>query len=84
MKELVIEASNLSLGGISSGEVVECQFAELLAGGLEVGDTILELLQKVWLRQIEYVKLNGTNIRFKLSTIQRLIDEGTVPALPNR
>src|ERR1700730_18170841 len=46
LKELVIEASNLSLGGISSGEVVECQFAELLAGGLEVGDTILELLQR--------------------------------------
>jgi excisionase family DNA binding protein len=39
--------------------------------------------QKVWLRQLEYIKLNGRSIRFELATIQRLIDEGRVPVLPN-
>lgn len=39
--------------------------------------------RKVWLRQIEYVKLDGTSIRFELSTIQRMIEQGRVPVLPN-
>jgi excisionase family DNA binding protein len=36
--------------------------------------------QKVWLRQIEYVKL-GRSVRFRPETVERLIREGTVPPL---
>ena len=36
--------------------------------------------QKVWRRQIEYVKI-GRSVRFKWSTVQRLIERGTMPAL---
>jgi excisionase family DNA binding protein len=39
--------------------------------------------QKVHLREIEYIKL-GRNIRFELTTIQKLIDMGRVPALGSR
>jgi excisionase family DNA binding protein len=34
--------------------------------------------QKVWRREIEFVKM-GRSIRFKRETVQRLIEEGTVP-----
>jgi hypothetical protein len=44
------------------------------------GWKIATVRQKVWLRQIEYVKL-GRNIRFHPSTIQTLINQGTVPAI---
>jgi excisionase family DNA binding protein len=44
------------------------------------GWKIATVRQKVWLREIEYVKL-GRNIRFHSSTIQALINRGTVPAL---
>jgi excisionase family DNA binding protein len=37
--------------------------------------------QKVWLREIEYIKL-GRSIRFRPETIETLIEQGTVPALP--
>jgi len=33
--------------------------------------------QKVWLRQIEFVRM-GRSIRFKPETAERLIEEGTV------
>ena len=36
--------------------------------------------QKIWHRELEYVKL-GRSVRFKPETVQRLIDRGTVPAL---
>ena len=36
--------------------------------------------QKVWRREIEYVKI-GRSVRFKPKTAQRLIEAGTVPAL---
>jgi len=35
--------------------------------------------QKVW-RQIDFVRM-GRSIRFKLETVQKLIERGTVPAL---
>lgn len=38
------------------------------------------LRQKIWKRQIEFVRV-GCAIRFKPSTITRLIEAGTVPAL---
>ena len=40
--------------------------------------------QKIWLRKLEYVRLQGRSIRLKSETVERLIAEGTVPALPNR
>jgi excisionase family DNA binding protein len=39
--------------------------------------------QKVWLREIEYIKL-GRSIRFRPETIESLIQQGTVPVLPER
>lgn len=36
--------------------------------------------QKVWRREIEYIKI-GRSIRFKPETARRLIEEGTVPTL---
>jgi excisionase family DNA binding protein len=36
--------------------------------------------QKVWRRQIEFVRM-GRSIRFKPETVQKLIERGTVPAL---
>jgi excisionase family DNA binding protein len=39
--------------------------------------------QKVWRRQIEYVKI-GRSVRFKPETVQKIIDAGTVPPLPQR
>lgn len=36
--------------------------------------------QKIWHRELEYVKL-GRSVRFKPETVQRLIEQGTVPAL---
>lgn len=41
------------------------------------------IYQKVWLRQIEYIKL-GRNVRFRPETIENLIERGTIPALPQR
>ncbi len=35
--------------------------------------------QKVWRREVEFVRM-GRSIRFKPETVQRLIDENTVPA----
>lgn len=34
--------------------------------------------QKVWRRQIEFVKV-GRSVRFRPETIEKLIEEGTVP-----
>jgi excisionase family DNA binding protein len=39
--------------------------------------------QKVWRREIEYVRM-GRSIRFKPETAQKLIERGTVPALEGR
>lgn len=39
--------------------------------------------QKVWRREIDYVKL-GRSIRFKEETLARLIERSSVPALGNR
>jgi len=40
--------------------------------------------QKVWLREIEYVKL-GRSIRFRAETIQEMIERNTIPIQnPNR
>jgi excisionase family DNA binding protein len=39
--------------------------------------------QKVWRREIDYLKL-GRSIRFKLETIERLIEASAVPALETR
>jgi excisionase family DNA binding protein len=39
--------------------------------------------QKVWLRQLDYVKL-GRSIRFKEETLQKLIEQSAVPALKGR
>lgn len=39
--------------------------------------------QKVWLREIEYVKL-GRSIRFRAESIQELIEQNTIPALGER
>jgi excisionase family DNA binding protein len=39
--------------------------------------------QKVWRREIDYVKL-GRNIRFKPDVIERLIEGASVPALEAR
>jgi excisionase family DNA binding protein len=36
--------------------------------------------QKIWRRELEYVKL-GRSVRFKPETAHRLIEQGTVPAL---
>lgn len=41
------------------------------------------LYQKVWRREIEYVKL-GRNVRFRADMIERMIEESTVPALEAR
>ena len=40
--------------------------------------------QKLWLRQLAFVRLQGRSIRIKSETVEQLIAEGTVPALPNR
>jgi len=39
--------------------------------------------QKVWRRQIEFVRV-GRAIRFRPQTAEKLIAEGTVPALEER
>ena len=39
--------------------------------------------QKVWRREIEYVKI-GRSVRFKSETAEKLIERGTVPALERR
>ena len=36
--------------------------------------------QKVWRREIDYVKI-GRSVRFKAETAEKLIERGTVPAL---
>jgi len=36
--------------------------------------------QKVWRRQIEFVRM-GRSIRFRPETVRKLIERGTVPAL---
>ena len=41
------------------------------------------LYQKIWRREIEYVKL-GRNVRFRADMIERMIQESTVPALEAR
>ena len=46
----------------------------------EVGWKPSTVRQKIWRRELEYVKL-GRSVRFKLETAQRLIEQGTVPAL---
>lgn len=53
------------------------QFAE--ATGQKPGT----VRQKVWRRQIEYVKI-GRSVRFRPETLDRLIARGTVPALEER
>lgn len=39
--------------------------------------------QKIWLREIEYVKL-GRSVRFRQETINDLIERSTVPARTGR
>lgn len=38
---------------------------------------------KVWAREVEFVRM-GRSIRFKPETVERLIAEGTVPALESK
>jgi hypothetical protein len=49
----------------------------------EVGWKPATVRQKIWRREVEYVKI-GRSIRFKPETAQKLIEEGTVPALERR
>ncbi len=46
----------------------------------EVGWKPKTVYQKVWRREIEYVRM-GRSIRFKPETAKKLIEQGTVPAL---
>jgi excisionase family DNA binding protein len=46
----------------------------------EVGWKPSTVRQKIWRRELEYVKL-GRSVRLKPETAQRLIERGTVPAL---
>ncbi len=46
----------------------------------EVGWKPATVRQKVWRREIEFVRM-GRCIRFKPETAERLIEVGTVPAL---
>lgn len=50
------------------------EFADAL--GLKVAT----IRQKIWRRQIEFVRV-GRAIRFKPETVQKIISEGTIPAL---
>lgn len=45
----------------------------------EVGWKPSTVRQKVWRREIEFVRM-GRCIRFRRETAERLIEEGTVPA----
>jgi excisionase family DNA binding protein len=49
------------------------QFAEAI--GLKEAT----IRQKIWRHEVEFVRL-GRSIRFKPETVQKLIDQGTVPA----
>lgn len=49
----------------------------------EVGWKPKTVRQKVWRRQVEFVRM-GRSIRFKPETVERLIESGTVPALEQR
>jgi excisionase family DNA binding protein len=49
----------------------------------EVGWKPATVRQKIWRRELEYVKL-GRSVRFKPETAQSLIERGTVPALERR
>lgn len=40
--------------------------------------------EKIATRKIEFIRLDGRSIRIELSTVQRLIDRGRVPVLPQR
>jgi excisionase family DNA binding protein len=53
------------------------QFAE------QMGWKPATVRQKVWRREIEYVKI-GRSVRFKPETAQKLIERSTVPALEER
>lgn len=53
------------------------QFAE------EVGLKPATVRQKVWRREIEFVRV-GRCIRFKRETAEKLIQAGTIPALERR
>lgn len=48
-----------------------------------LGIKVSSLYQKVWRREIEYVKL-GRNVRFRSDSIERMIEDSTVPALEAR
>jgi hypothetical protein len=54
---------------------------------VEFADTVgwkpATVRQKVWRREIEYIKV-GRSIRFKPETAQKLIERGTVPVLEQR
>jgi excisionase family DNA binding protein len=46
----------------------------------EVGWKPSTVRQKVWRREIEFVRM-GRSIRFKRETAEKLIEAGTIPAL---
>jgi excisionase family DNA binding protein len=48
-----------------------------------LGWKVRTVYQKRWRREIEYVKV-GRSVRFTQEAIDRLIDQGTVPALDAR
>jgi excisionase family DNA binding protein len=59
---------------LQGGLLTVQQFAE--ATGQKPGT----VRQKVWRRQIEYVKI-GRSVRFKPETVEKIVARGTVPAL---
>ena len=66
LQQLVIEASDLLRIGAAGGEIVERQFAQLLAGSLERGDSI----GKARKRQSRRIDLVGT-LQIVEKTLQR-------------
>jgi len=58
----------------AKGLLTVAEFAEL------TGWRTSTVRQKVWRREIEFVRM-GRCIRFRPETVERLIEEGTVPAL---
>jgi excisionase family DNA binding protein len=58
----------------TKGLLTVAEFAEL------TGWRTSTVRQKVWRREIEFVRM-GRCIRFRPETVERLIEEGTVPPL---
>lgn len=66
---------------LSGGKMAKLLNVEEFAA--EVGWKPATVRQKVWRRQIEFIRM-GRSIRFKPETAQKLIRESTVPALEQK